>query len=185
MVFPLIPTRMEKGYHLTSHSVDPRQIWTLVAIAAVAGERQIADVVQSAMLARNYVFNVVEQMTVGLMKPTVFAAIVSPLADESTGSRVHSLLRDLSQLSPRLNFEDGNKVRSVYQRVIFGLFVGRKRAFIGVFGEHVDPLLHRGSDAKVDEALRGLRIQTAAQGVEKAIQPGRGGHAFTLARSQA
>lgn len=45
---------------LARNWIDPRQIWPLVKIAAMARQRQIPGVVHTAMLLRNDMYDVVE-----------------------------------------------------------------------------------------------------------------------------
>jgi hypothetical protein len=55
----------------------------------VASKRQIVDIVETAVLFRNDVFDVVEQFTALLMYLTVFAPFAGPFTDESPRSGIH------------------------------------------------------------------------------------------------
>ena len=92
MVGPTVVTRMKQRSYLTRHWIDPCQIWPLVKIAAMARQRQIPRVVHAAMLLRNDVFNVVEQLTILLRQPAIFAPRSGPLANESSRFSIHRYL---------------------------------------------------------------------------------------------
>jgi hypothetical protein len=172
---------MKKRCNLTGHRVDPGQIRAFVKVAAMAGKREIVGAIGTAMLTRNDVFDVVEQITVPLAGMAVLAAFASPFADKSAHSCIH-LLRDLVQTPPGLELKHGNKVRRVDQRFVLGPFVRIECAAVGLFSERIDPFLYWRINSKVNQASSGLSVEAAAQWVKKTVQPGCGTHGPTLAR---
>jgi hypothetical protein len=48
----------------------------------MAGQREIVGIIETAMLLRNDVFDVMEQFTMPLVKRTIFATLASPFTDE-------------------------------------------------------------------------------------------------------
>ena len=85
-------------------------------------------------------------------------------------------------MAPGLELEYRNNVRRIDQRLVLGPFVRMEGAFVRPLGERIDPFLYWWINSKGNEASRGLRVEAAAQGVQKTIQPGRSNHARKLAR---
>jgi len=80
---------MKQRHHLVCHRVDPGQVGAFVKVAAMAGQREIVGIIETAMLLRNDVFDVMEQFTMPLVKRTIFATLASPFTDESPRSCIH------------------------------------------------------------------------------------------------
>ena len=75
-------------------------------IAAVACERQIIQVIGSAVLFGDDVLDVMRQLAVLLAKLAVFAASVRATTHEVACWRIHLLLNHRSKVLPRLELED-------------------------------------------------------------------------------
>jgi hypothetical protein len=73
----------------TSGRIDPAQIRTLPKIAPVTCQRQIIDVVQSPVLFRNNVFDVMSEFAVILTEQTIFARVRRTMPNEVARDRVH------------------------------------------------------------------------------------------------
>ena len=67
VVRPSVAAWMKQGCHFARHGIDPGQIGTFMKIASVAGKRQIVGFVETAVLFRNDVFDVMEHFTVLLL----------------------------------------------------------------------------------------------------------------------
>jgi hypothetical protein len=57
MVGPSVASRVKQDFHHACQRVDPAQVGTLVQVAAMASQREIADIVEPAVLPGNHVFN--------------------------------------------------------------------------------------------------------------------------------
>ena len=73
MIGPTVATRMKQGSYRTRNRINPCEVRSFVKVAAMAGQGQIASVIETAMLFRNDMFDVVEQFTVRLVQVAVFA----------------------------------------------------------------------------------------------------------------
>jgi hypothetical protein len=82
---------MKQAYYVTRSWVNPREIGAFVEVAAMASQRQVGCVVQSAMLLRNDVFDVMEQVTVLLRQPAVFATRAGSFTNESPRFSIHAI----------------------------------------------------------------------------------------------
>lgn len=85
MVVPVISARMEEHRDRPSHRIDPSKIRAFLAIAEVARQSQVVEVVGHEMLPGDYVFHVVGKDAVRLLEPAVLAAI--------SGSPAHNLTK--------------------------------------------------------------------------------------------
>ncbi len=91
MIGPAIASRIEQGANLPCHRIDACQVRTFAQIAAMTGEGQIAGIAASAMLAGNYVFDVMRERTTFLGKQTIFAAVSGSGSDECPRRLLHRL----------------------------------------------------------------------------------------------
>jgi hypothetical protein len=89
VVRPSVATRMKQRRHLVGQSVDPTQVGTFVKVAAMARQREIIGVIETAMLLSNDVLNVMDQFTEPLVKPAILATLASPFTDEPPRSGIH------------------------------------------------------------------------------------------------
>lgn len=67
VIGPTVATRMKQVRYFTRDWIDPCEVGTFMKIAAMASQRQIAGVVETAMLFSNDVFDVVKQLTIHLV----------------------------------------------------------------------------------------------------------------------
>lgn len=58
VIFPALPSRMEKFRDLIRLRINPRQVRSLVEITVNAGQRQIVQIITAAMESRKDVFDV-------------------------------------------------------------------------------------------------------------------------------
>jgi hypothetical protein len=55
----------------------------------MASQRKVSDIIQSAVLPGDHVFNVMGQFAISLVKAAVFAPLASPLTDEPADTSFH------------------------------------------------------------------------------------------------
>ena len=72
-------------------------------------------------------------------------------------------------MAPGLELEYRNNVRRIDQRLVLGPFVRIEGTFARLLSERIDPFLYWWINAKLNETSRGLRVEAAAQGVQKTI----------------
>ena len=89
MFGPAVAPWVKERYNFTAGRVDSGQVWSLVEIAPVACQRQIAIIVGPAMLLGNDMFNVVCESTVLLTEQAIFAAFACPAADKFPCGGIH------------------------------------------------------------------------------------------------
>ena len=87
---PLLLSRMEELHHLSGLGNNGRQIRTLVEIAVIASQCQIAVVIATPVLSGDDVFGVkTQERQVILMQTAVFATVAGTLTNKFPGSLVH------------------------------------------------------------------------------------------------
>ena len=86
---PTVLPGMEQPSQFTRLRIKAREVWSLVEIAVVAGEREIFRRVAAFMLSRNNVFDVESQRLLGLRQSAVFAGVVRARADELAERLLH------------------------------------------------------------------------------------------------
>lgn len=59
VVLPALPPRVEETYNLAGKGIDTCEVRPFVEIAALAGQREVGDVVPAAVLLRDEMLNVV------------------------------------------------------------------------------------------------------------------------------
>ncbi len=99
MIWPDILTRVEESSQTSAQRVEARDVWPFVKITIVAREGEIVEVVRSAMLFGDDVFDLKRGLIPSLMNPTVFAptlgaspdSLPNPRANQSTPSTERNL----------------------------------------------------------------------------------------------
>jgi hypothetical protein len=76
---------MKNVLHKAGLGIDTTQIRPLAKIAAMARQCQVVDVVAATMLSGNHMLDMMQQFTMILVQPTIFAALSGPLAHEPSG----------------------------------------------------------------------------------------------------
>ena len=181
MFFPEIPPGMKKGHHSFSQGINSRKVWPFMEIAAVASQGEIVRMVGAAVLFGHDVLYVMDQFAVLLVQAALFATLAGAPSDGFPCSRIHGLLDRRFQMKPGFEFEDGNEIGGVDQRLVLRAVTIAERAFVCLFGELVNPLLYRRGYLEIFHSARGFSIQTAAQGFEETVQATRSTHASRLA----
>lgn len=94
MVMPAISARMEEYGDLAGQRVDAGKVRPFLAIAEVAGQGQVVEVVGRDVLAGNDVLDMVSKFAVLLLEPAVLTAIPnSPTYALAEGLRSHAAKR--------------------------------------------------------------------------------------------
>ena len=89
MAVPNIGSRVEQPGEYFRLRIDPRNIGTLVAVAVNTRQRQVVQLVCTAMLSSNDVIGLKGCRMRGRMQLAVFAAIRRAMTYEPDGFRVH------------------------------------------------------------------------------------------------
>ena len=152
-------------------------------IAAVACQREVIRVLGAAVLLRHDVLYMMDQFGMFLAQPAIFATLASPPPDEVPRRRIHLLLNLRVQIPLGFELEDRDEIRCVDQRLIFRAFAIAKRALVGAPSERIDSFLNWRGNLQIDYSACGLAVETAAQRLQKAIQPNCSAHVLTLTRS--
>lgn len=95
MPIPAVAPRVKKGLHFARQRVDATQVGTFVKVAAVAGQREIVSVIESAVLPGNHVLNMMRQVAISLVKPAILASILCPFADQPPRAGIHVIVESL------------------------------------------------------------------------------------------
>src|SRR5690348_1384553 len=82
VLIPLLAPRVEDGHNLTTDWVHACEIRALAEIAAVAGQREIVNVVAPAMLLGNEMLDVVRQSAVLLAQQAILTTVVRSSPDK-------------------------------------------------------------------------------------------------------
>ena len=151
-------------------------------ITAVAGERQVPEIVRAPVLLRDDVLHVMPQFAMFLWQAAVLALLAGPAAYEASGFFIHVLLNFCIQVQTGLELQDGNEIGCVNERLIFRALALAERAFVGARGKNVNALLHGRIDPKIHNAACGVRIEAAAQWFQQTVQATHSAHVTTLAR---
>jgi len=77
---------MEDGRKLPGQGVDFRQVRPIVQTASVAREREIIDVIGTAMLLRDDVLNMMCEVAVCLRQAAILASFAGPAPHDSCDS---------------------------------------------------------------------------------------------------
>ena len=93
---PFLGSRVEQVRDFTCHWVNTREIWSLVAVAKVAGKGQVLWIIAATMLLGDDVLDMKSDAIILLVNVAVFAAIVSAGTYSRSGLSIHVLGRDLA-----------------------------------------------------------------------------------------
>jgi hypothetical protein len=89
----------------------------------------------------------------------------------------------LVQVAFGFELEYRDKVSRVDQRFVLSPFVRAKIALVRKFAKRNNPFLHRWISLEINDTLSRLRIETAAQWIQKSIKPACGStYGLKLAR---
>ena len=89
MILPAVSTGVKQNLHLARFRVDSTEVWPLVQITAMAGERKVFDIIAAAVLTGDNVFDLMWDRAMLLAEPTVLATILGPVPDKKPGSGIH------------------------------------------------------------------------------------------------
>jgi len=90
MLPPNIPTRVIESRKRACNRVDTSQVWPLVQIAVMTGERQIREIVRSLVLSCDNVFYVeLEKRLRNLGQPAILAPRGGPADDDLASGGIH------------------------------------------------------------------------------------------------
>jgi hypothetical protein len=86
---PEVSPRMKEHDNLTAERIDACQVRTLVPIAVVASQSEIARFVSTAMLPRHNVLDMVRRVKILVGKQAILTPATGPAPDKIPRSRVH------------------------------------------------------------------------------------------------
>lgn len=154
VLLPPIAPRVKQRDQLTGRRIDTRQIRSLSKVTAVAGQGQIVQVIRSAMLFGDDVFDVVGEFAVRLPEQTILASAARPGAGRAPVWRrpLLLLLKAGIQMPAGFELDDGNKVGGVDQGLILSPLILGEGSFIGTLREIVNPFLDGGGQAQLHDA---------------------------------
>ena len=89
VIRPLVAPGVKQTLNAARYRVDSTEVWSLVQIAAMAGEREILEIIAASELPGYDVFNLVWHRAMFLAKPAVLAAIFCPVSNETPEFRIH------------------------------------------------------------------------------------------------
>jgi hypothetical protein len=89
MLSPAVAPGVEEGYKLTADGIHAREVRALAEVAAVAGQREIVNVIAPAVLFGDDMLDVVRQLAVLLTQQAILATVVSPAADKVPRGGIH------------------------------------------------------------------------------------------------
>ncbi len=184
MIRPPVSPGVKQNLHIARHRVDPTEVWAFVQIAAMASEREIFDIIASAVLASDYVLDLMRHRAMLLAKLAVLATVSSPVTDKQPESGVHWLIGNPREMPLGFEPEDCDKVRSVDQSFVFGSLVRGEVALVCAFTKHFDPRQHLWIDPKRHQTPSRFCVETEAQRLQKTVESGSRVHALTLSREE-
>ena len=89
MISPTVVPRVEEGHKLTADGIHSREVGALAKVAAMAGQREIINVIAPAVLFGDDMFNVVRELAVILGQQAIFAAVIRPAPDKVPRGGIH------------------------------------------------------------------------------------------------
>jgi len=89
MLSPAVAPGVEEGHKLTADGIHAREVWALAKVAAVAGQREIVNVIAPAVLFGDDMLNVVRQLALLLAQQAILATVIRPAPDKVPRSGVH------------------------------------------------------------------------------------------------
>ena len=131
-------------------------------IAAVARERQVFGAFEASVLLCGDVLHMMPQFAMFLGWPAILALGAGPAAHQLSRFLVHVLLNFRIQMKTSLELQDGDEIRCVNQRLIFGALALAERAFVGPRGKGVNPFLHLRINVEINNPAGGLCIEASA-----------------------
>ena len=93
MIGPAVTTRMEQRHGRPTSGIDAAEVRSLVQIAAMTGQSEIARIIGATVLLGYDVLDVMDQLAVSLMQAAAFAAEFSAMPDQFPCGRIHRLKR--------------------------------------------------------------------------------------------
>lgn len=149
---------MKQGNDVARFGIYSSEVWSFVKIAVDAGEREIVELVRSAMLAGDDVFHMqCGEQRICLSELTVFAAILGSPSYRCASRFIHRLLRADLPESLGLSFENGNELVCPDVAGILGPFFFGKLSLGRFFSQLFNARLQRGLGLIVDHQLRSVR----------------------------
>jgi hypothetical protein len=134
-----------------------------VQVASVTRQREIVEIIRTAMLFSNNMLDVVSEFAVLLKKAAIFAAKSRSTPDQLSNACVHPLFWAGVQLLAGLEFQNRNEVSRVHQRLVFAPLVFSKCSFVGCVRQLVNALANLISELHGHQAACGFGIETTAQ----------------------
>ena len=104
MVRPPVAPGVKQDLYPARRRVDSTQVWAFVQITAMAGEREILDIIAASVLTGDYVLDLMRHRAMMLAKLAVLAAISSPAPDKLPGSGIHCSRRPSSPVAAFMSF---------------------------------------------------------------------------------
>jgi hypothetical protein len=89
MLSPTVAPGVEEGHKLTAEGIHAREVRALAKVAAVAGQRQIVNVIAPTVLFGDDMLNVVRQLAVLLTQQAIFTTVIRPAADKVPCGGIH------------------------------------------------------------------------------------------------
>jgi hypothetical protein len=89
MLSPAVAPGVEEGHKLTTDGIHAREVGALAKVAAVAGQREIFNVIAPAVLFGDDMLNVVRQLAVLLAQQAILATVIRPAPDKVSRGGVH------------------------------------------------------------------------------------------------
>jgi len=86
---PLVTPRMKESLNTAHEGIDPTQVRAFVEGTPMACERKVIDIIRTAMLPSNHMFDVMYEFAIVLVKPAILASLSSPVTDELPASGIH------------------------------------------------------------------------------------------------
>jgi hypothetical protein len=86
---PPVAPGVEEWHELTAHGIHARKVRPFAKIAAVAGQREIANVVAPAVLSGDDMLDVVRQPAVLLAQQAILATIIRSSPDKVPRGGIH------------------------------------------------------------------------------------------------
>jgi len=89
MLSPAVAPGVEEGHKLTADGIHTREVRALAKVAAMAGQREIINVIAPAVLFGGYMLNVVRQLAVLLTQQAILATVIRPAPDKVPRGGIH------------------------------------------------------------------------------------------------
>jgi len=86
---PPVAPGVEEGHKLTADGIYAREVRALAKIAAMAGQREVVNVIAPAVLLGDDMLDVVRQLAVLLAQQAILATVIRSSADKVPRGGVH------------------------------------------------------------------------------------------------